>query len=100
MPLDFSEENYSSMVSQVNTFFRAIGLENMQGQVIENIAMPAGASVVIGHSLKVTPKYRIILRQLGGGAIIDGDTEWTDKLVSLKNDGGVDATISIFLIRS
>ena len=100
MPTDFSEWNYSRMANMINTFVRSIGLENMNGQVIENITIPAGQSARIGHSLKMTPKYRIILRQNGGGAIIDGDDTWTDKYISLKNDGGTDAILSVFLIRS
>lgn len=96
----FSEEGFAELVNLMNTFIRSVGLENMQGQILENILLPAGQSVRVSHSLKVTPKYRIILRQNGGGAIIDGDDLWTDRDVSLKNDGGSDATVSLFLIRS
>ena len=98
---NFSEESYASMINQLNAFMRSVGLENMQGQVINNISLPANTSVNIPHNLGVVPRYRFILRQNGGSAIIDGDSVWSETLVSLKNsDASNDAIVDIFLIRS
>lgn len=100
IPNTMNQENFDKLVNQINVFMRSVGLENMQGQIIENIYIPATISIEIAHSLKVTPKYRIILKQVNGGAIIDGDTDWTETKISLKNTGATDALISVILLRS
>lgn len=97
--IDFNEKNFSDLVGQLNVFMTSIGLENMNGQVINNINIPASTSIDIPHSLKTTPKYRIILRQINGGTIVDGDTQWSDTLISLKNTGATDTIISVFVMR-
>lgn len=71
----------------------------MGAQVVERVLIPSGTSVKIPHSLKITPKYRIIIRQIEGGAIIDGDDLWTDKYISLKNTGGSDAIVSVLIVK-
>lgn len=99
-PKSLSEDNFLTLVNQLNTFMTSVGVENMNGQIIENVLIPASASIDISHNLKVAPKYRIILRQIGGGSIIDGDSDWTDSRISLKNTGASDSIVTVFLIRS
>lgn len=96
----FSEKGFSELVNLFNVFSTSIGLENMKGQVIENITIPATTSIDVPHSLKVIPKYRIILRQIGDGSIVDGDNAWSDTLVSLRNTGSSSVIVSFFLIRN
>lgn len=86
---EFDEESYGEMVDSLNTV-----LDNgllissaFGGQIIENIKLPIGVNVAISHNLKITPKYRIILRQTGGLVITDGDLEWDDKKIYLKAVG-------------
>ena len=96
----FSEDTFGELVRHLNTFFRSIGLENFDGQIIENISIPASTSIRIPHNLKSIPKYRIIIDQINGGTIIRGDDEWTETSISLKNSGGTDTIISVFIFRS
>jgi hypothetical protein len=46
--------------------------------------IPTSSEVFISHPLGRVPAYRSIVRHKGG-AVVDGDSEWTDKEVSLKN---------------
>lgn len=99
---EFTEENFNKMIDFVNTAFTNIELkDNMNGQVIENIQLPANADeVAISHNLKLTPKYRILLRQDADGVVIDGTTEWDNKKIYLKlATSGSLTTISILLMR-
>lgn len=83
---EFSEESYGETIDSLNTVL-GNGLllgSNLGGQIIENITLPVGENVAISHNLKMTPKYRIILRQIGGLVITDGDLEWDDKKIYLK----------------
>ena len=73
--------------------------DNMSGQIVKDIFIPAGASVEVSHNLKMTPEYRIILRQRSSGIISDGDKPWTDKAIYLKNNGLLDDTITILIMR-
>lgn len=93
-----SEEAFAIMANQLNVFMTSIGLENMNGQIIENITIPAGQSIAIYHSLKLIPKYRIILRKTGEGEVIDGDSNWTNTSIFLKNVGASDTIVTVFII--
>lgn len=73
--------------------------DNIDGQIISDIIIPSGSEIAIAHKLRIKPRYRIILRQLGNGLITDGVTEWTDTKIYLKNNGGVDVTVSICVMR-
>lgn len=84
---EFSEENFSNMADALNTLMGTLLIgENFGGQVVENIELPVGEEVRISHNLKITPKYRIILRQKGELIITDGDSQWTDKYIYLRAD--------------
>lgn len=96
---DFNEDNFRELVSQLNTFMTSIGIENLAGQVLRDVDLPSGQSVRVSHNLKITPKYRIILRQIDGGLVVDGDDDWTDKYVYLKNTGGTDSIVTVLLLR-
>lgn len=97
-----SEKSFSSLVDQLSTAFgKKISFDdNIACQVvtIENIG--AGVEFSIPHSFKAVPKYRIIGRQRGGGAVIDGDTPWTDRVVYLKNTGSTAIdTVTVIVVR-
>lgn len=95
----FDQRSFSTMARLLNVFTTNIGLNNMGGELQDNITIPAGTSIRIPHRLKLTPKYRIITRQTNGGAIIDGDDSWTDSYISLKNTGGTEAIISVLILK-
>ena len=99
---EYSKEKPEEMVDSLNTVLgNGILLgSNLGGQIIENIKLPLGENVAISHNLKMTPKYRIILRQKGGLTITDGDLEWDDKKIYLKAvgvSGGGSFTKNIYL---
>lgn len=95
----FDADSFRSLVRQINVFTSNIGLNNMGGQIVDNVTIPAGSSIRIPHLLKITPKYRIIIKQVGGGYIVDPDEQWTDKYISLYNSGGTDAIISVLILK-
>lgn len=100
---DFSDKSYGEMVDSLNTLFQG-GIEfgaNLSGQIIKDIELPVNESVDIPHNLKITPKYMIILRSRGGCYnVVDGDSKWTDRRISLKSIGGSGTqTITILLMR-
>lgn len=72
---------------------------NFDGYVAENVIIKATSKVQIQHFLGVTPKWRIILRHTGNGVITDVPSEWTDKYITLYNNGSVDVTISVLIAR-
>jgi len=96
---DYSVDRPEEMVDSLNTVLDN-GLllgSNLGGQIIENIELKAGQNVAISHNLKITPKYRIILRQDTSSIISDGVLEWTDKKIYLN--ASADTTITILLMR-
>lgn len=96
---DYSVDRPEEMVNSLNTILDN-GLllgSNLGGQIIENIELIAGQNVAISHNLKITPKYRIILRQDTSSIISDGVLEWTDKKIYLN--ASADTKITILLMR-
>ena len=95
----FSEESYSQNMDELNTALRAITLEdNFSAQIIEGIQIPATTTVRVAHSLKQTPKYRIILKDTASGSITD-DQLWTDTYIYLRNNSANDTILSVMLLR-
>jgi len=89
-----------NVAEEMNSFVRNVSLgDNMSGQIVSDIFLPAGSTVEVPHNLKVTPKYRIILRQRSSGIISDGDKAWTDRAIYLKNNGLLDDTVTILIMR-
>lgn len=62
---------------------------------IVKVTIPASSSLKIKHGLKIVPRYRLILRQSGGGAITDVDSGWDVNYIELSNAGATDAVITI-----
>jgi hypothetical protein len=85
---NFSESAFGKLVDQLNTIFSRLSIDdNMVTQTVTLEDIPAGSEFSVPHSLRDTPKYRSIMRQRGGGLVTDGDTEWTDSAIYLKNTG-------------
>jgi hypothetical protein len=91
-------ENYNVMVDELNKLKNAFPVGKLSGQILD-ASIGAGAEVRISHSLQSTPKYRLLLRQVGNGVITDVNDKWNDKYVTLKNNGLVAVDITVMLIR-
>lgn len=65
--------------------------ENFQSFTVENLVIPPNTEVAIPNAFRTAypgniPSGRIIIRQaLSGVTVIDGDTQWSESHVYLKN---------------
>lgn len=67
-------------------------------QEFGGVKINAGETIVLSHKLRVVPYGRLILRQSGGGPIVDGDT-WTSEQVSFSNlDASNNAIVTILIL--
>lgn len=89
---------YNELVDQVNFLGKYMSFGSFDGNILDDIVIPAGTQVVVSHKLSVVPKYRLILRHIGNVDVVDG-TIWNDKQVSFKNNGGSQLTISVLLLK-
>ena len=92
---------YNELVKGINFSIKKISIQsNFDGYIARDVDLAANTSVKIQHFLGVRPKWRIILRQTGNGVITDIPEEWTDKVISLKNNSTTDSVrISVFIAR-
>jgi hypothetical protein len=98
--LDQVISSYNKLVSSYNYFNRSISIQsNFDGYIAENVVFAIGAEVKIQHFLGIKPKWRIILLQVGNGVLTDIPSEWNDKTITLKNNGSVEVTATIFIAR-
>lgn len=75
--------------------------ENFRSFVVEGQLLPAGVSTQIRNTMgkNEVPRWFLILRQSGGGAVTDGTETWDKDFVSLLNTGGTDATVTAIFFR-
>jgi len=96
----FSKENYEQLTEALNVGLRRLTFkENFSGQVIDDIEMLPNSTRQIPHKLKVTPKYKIILKQAGVGTITDDVENWGPKFISISNSSIDTVRISILITR-
>ena len=89
----------NKLINQFNFTNKFLSLQaNFDGN-ISTVTIKAGTTVKIEHFLGVTPKWRVILRQEGNGVISDIPSGWTDKLITIKNNGAEDVTLSLLIAR-
>jgi hypothetical protein len=92
-------EEYNEMVKYLNFLTKQLSLQsNFDGQVI-SVEIPATTNLRISHRLGVVPKYRIILRQEGNGLLTDIPLEWSDKFITIRNNGAVVVKATIILLK-
>ena len=91
---------YNKLIKGINFLNKFLSIQsNFDGYVASEVTIPATSSVKIQHFLGVIPKWRIILKQTGNGVITDIPEEWTDKVITLYNNGAVAVKISVFIAR-
>lgn len=90
----------NKLINQYNYLTRSLSIQsNFDGYIAENVVIPSLTEVKIQHFLGITPKWRMILRQVGNGVITDTPSNWNDKVISLYNNGAVEVTATIFIAR-
>lgn len=89
-------KSLNETIVDLNFILRSLTLVNLDGE-IKSIAIPASTTVKLGHKLKITPKYTIVLNQIGGGLIRNGKS--TRAWVELENTGNTDANITVFIVK-
>lgn len=89
---------FNHLVEELNNTLQNLSFErNFNGQVFENIEISATSTLRIFHNMGVEPKYKLILKQSGGGLITDGN--FSEKYVELYNSGASTATITFILLK-
>jgi hypothetical protein len=95
---DFVEKDFNLLVDNLNSSLDRMSFtRNFESQAIKDLAIPAGGTVRVDHKLRFIPQSRIITRQIGGGAITDGD--FTANYIELTNSGGTTAIVSLVLFK-
>jgi len=84
-------------ISELNFILRGLTLSNLDGEIV-TVTIPANSTLKIPHKLRIIPKYKIILKQVGGGLILDG--EYSATHLEVTNTGGTDATLTIIIVKN
>lgn len=90
---------HNKLISAFNFLGKNISLQSNFNCYVTQVKIPATSSVAIQHFLGVVPKYRIILRQVGNGVITDIPSGWTSDVITLYNNGAVEVTITVMIVR-
>jgi hypothetical protein len=97
-----SEDVINSLNKTINTLnflTKNISLQSNFNCYIANIKIPATSQISVQHFLGVVPKYRIILRQVGNGVITDIPSGWTSDVITLYNNGAVEVSLTVMIVR-
>jgi hypothetical protein len=100
---DITAEDVVNSINKTNNFInflsKNISLQSNFNCFIAEVEIPATSQLQIQHYLGVVPKYRIILRQQGNGVLTDIPSGWTNKVITLYNNGAVTVTATIMIVR-
>lgn len=99
---EYQEKVSREQVDALNTVLQnGITLtNNLNGQILSAVLPMAGTEIAIRHNLKITPKYRIILKHRGDGLVLDGATAWNSTTVYFKaSQATEDINITFILMR-
>lgn len=89
----------NALVDSFISISTRISFDSNFNAYIAEVKIPASSSLKIQHFLGVKPKYRIILRQTGNGVITDNPLDWTDKVISLRNNGAEEVALTVLIAR-
>lgn len=87
---------YNESITELNFVLRSLTLKNLDGEIITR-EIPASSTVDIPHKLGIVPKYKILLRQVGGGLV--RDLNFTDTYVRLEHLGIEPTTITFIIVK-
>jgi hypothetical protein len=90
---------YNEIAKGLNFFNKFVSFQSNFDGKIASVTIAAASSVRIQHFLGTIPKWRVILRQEGNGVIEDVPSEWTDKYITLYNNGAESVTLSLLIAR-
>lgn len=103
LPDDSSSEEvikaHNKLISAFNFLNKNISLQSNFNCYVAQVKIPATSSLSIQHFLGVVPKYRIILRQEGNGVITDIPSGWTSDVITLYNNGAVEVSLTVMIVR-
>ncbi len=89
----------NELVYDYNIMNKLLSFQSNFDGYIATVSLAAGETKTISHFLGVIPKYRIILRQEGNGVISDIPSGWTDKAITIINNGAVAITATLLIAR-
>lgn len=95
--LEDFKELYNQNISELNFVLSRLLLESNLDADIKTVTIPSSTTARVNHSLKVKPKYRIILKQVGGGVITD--LNYTANYIELKNNGTTECELTVAIVR-
>lgn len=86
--------------TEYNILTRSLSFEkNFDGFIARDVVIAAGATSKVQHFLGVKPQWRVIFTQQGNGVITDIPAEWDDKVISIKNNGAEQVTLTLFIAK-
>lgn len=90
----------NDLIDQLNFLSKNISFQsNFDGQIVKDLVFEAGEEKTIPHNLGIVPMFRTILRQVGNGVISDIPFSWTKNSIVLKNNGAVEVTATVMIVR-
>lgn len=84
-------------INELNFIISRLAISNFDGE-IASASIPANSTAEIPHKLGVIPKYKILLKQIGGGSSIE-DVSFGKSSIILKNNGASTAEVTILIAK-
>ncbi len=92
-------KSQNDIIILLNFVLKNMAFQSNFNGYIATVKILASSTLQIQHFLGVTPKFRVILRQEGNGLITDVPTGWNTDIITLKNNGSEDVTLSVLIAR-
>lgn len=89
-------KNVNNTIRDLNQTFIDFSVGSLNGDIVVS-KIPSNTIARIGHRLRAVPRFRIILKQIGGGLLLDGN--YTESYIELHNTGNSDCTVTLLIAR-
>lgn len=106
LPLLSNESSPSEVIETLNKLNEAqsflstnISLKsNFDGEIV-SVKFAAGETKIIPHMLGKVPSGRIIIKQQGNGVLSDIPSDWKTTSIKMINNGVVEVTATMLIVR-
>ncbi len=97
--VSYLQREHSSNINDLVILLKRLSFSDNFESFQETVIIPATAEVAIENKLRgAIPTQRLFVRS-NSADVVDGDTEWTENFVYLKNLGASEATVTVVFIK-
>ena len=97
---EYLNTDMTKTLRELGIGLRRLSIDDNFDSFVTTVTIPATTELAIRNELTLVPRYKLILRGKSGAQdVVDGDAEWNQNYVYLKNLGASPVTLTVAFFR-